>query len=421
MSANEPAAKILDLSFQKAVQVSKPEGCLPSFIPEPPLGKTYVIGAGKGAAEMARVFEENYRGAIEEGVVVTRYGFDVPTREIEVLQAAHPVPDAACGVAVDRMIEVLGKAQKDDLVVCLLCGGGSSLLSAPVAGVSLAQVQDITKQLLHSGADIAQMNTVRKHLNRALGGGLAKAAGEAKLLTLAISDVAYNDPSVIASGPTIGDPTTLEDCLGLLDEFDIQADDNVLQAFKNPENETPKPNDSIFENTSYQLIATPDLALQEAKKYLEEQGCDVDILDAHLGGDTNEQALAHVRILFDKVNKIAKPYVLLSGGETTVKVLGDGLGGPNTQFMLQAAIALNANPKIVALSCDTDGIDGAGDNAGALITPETLGRAEKLGLAPQDFLDNNDSYNFFKALNDLIISGPTQTNVNDYRAFLIMP
>ena len=411
-------------SFHTAVDICKPAGCLPRFLPPVPSnGKTYVIGAGKASAEMARVFEEHYEGDYE-GIVLTRYGFGVPTKTIRIIEGAHPVPDYNGLKAVDDIIAMLAHTTQYDLVVCLLSGGGSALLTAPVDGVSLSDLQRLYKQLLMSGAAIGEMNTVRKHLNRALGGGLAAAAVNPKLVTLAISDVAGNDPSVIASGPTVADPSTLQDCFHVIEKYGIEIPDSILLALNDPQNETPKDGEAIFSNNEYHMIATPEECLAEAQKYWEQKGFRVDILGSQITGDTNAAALKHVERARD-IQKTLKggdaPVALLSGGETTVKITGQGRGGPNTQFALQAAIALEGNQKICGASFDTDGIDGSDDATGAYFMPETLGRAEGLRCSPQDFLDDNDSYSFYKETDDLIITGPTQTNVNDYRVVLIFP
>ena len=411
-------------SFHASVDVCKPAGCLPRFLPPVPTnGKTYVIGAGKASAEMARVFEEHYDGDFE-GIVVTRHGFGVPTKTIRIIEGAHPVPDENGLKAVNDMISMLARTTQDDLVVCLLSGGGSALLTAPVDGVSLSDLQGLYKQLLRSGADIAEMNTVRKHLNSALGGGLAAAAVDAKLVTLAISDVAGNDASVIASGPTVADPATLQDCFRVIETYGIEIPDSILLALNDPRNETPKDGDVIFSNNEYHMIATPEDCLAAAEQYWEREGFRVDILGSQITGDTNAAALNHVERAreIQKTLKVGDaPVALLSGGETTVKITGQGRGGPNTQFALQAAIALEGNQKICGASFDTDGIDGSDDATGAYFMPDILERARELSRSPQNFLDDNDSYSFYKETGDLIVSGPTQTNVNDYRVVLIFP
>lgn len=413
------ASKILKDSLNEAIKVAKPAHCLAAYIPAPPTkGRVFVIGAGKASAEMARVFEEHYAGEYE-GLVITRYEHSAPTTRINIMEAAHPVPDESCVRAVDALFEFLSPCTKDDLVICLISGGGSSLLSAPIEGIDFETLKGLSKQLLLSGAEIDEVNTLRKHLNRALGGGLARAVNGAKLLTLSISDVAYNKPSVIASGSTVGDPSTLEDCKEILRKYDIAPDAQILKALNDARNETPFPDDKLFDGHEYHLIATPEQSLDAAKTYLEAQGIETEILSSTLGGDTNERANEDVQQFLNSIGDT--PLALISGGETTVKVKGNGRGGPNTQFMLQSAITLDSHPNIYALACDTDGIDGSEDNAGALITPDTLQKARELGINPHEFLANNDSYSFFERLGDLIITKPTYTNVNDFRIFLFLP
>lgn len=410
-------------SFDCVTQSVHPKAALKPFMPSLPKGKLYVVGAGKAAAAMAAAFEEYYEGELE-GVVVTRYGHNCPTKQISVREAAHPIPDLAGQKAVQEIIAVLKTATPDDLVICLLSGGGSALLSAPVKGVAFEDLERLNSLLLKSGADITEINTVRKHLNIALGGGLAQAAQDVRMITLSISDVVGDDPATIASGPTVPDPTTLKHAREVLERYNLDAPAGILEALKDQKNETPKTGDKIFNNKDYHLIATPEQALDVAAEYWKEKGFKPYILDAEMTGDTNLCAEKHVdfiRAVLDGTQKIERPCAIISGGETTVKVGGTGDGGPNTQFMLKAAMLLAGNPHIYAMACDTDGIDGSKDNAGAFITPDTLQKSEELGMNADEFLQNNDSYNVFKKLDQLVETGPTYTNVNDYRVFLLLP
>ncbi|MGH1456004.1 MAG: glycerate kinase type-2 family protein [Alphaproteobacteria bacterium] len=407
---------LLKQSIEAVLKVSMPDPCLKNHIPEPPTGKLIVIGAGKAAAEMARVFEKNYEGELS-GVVVTRYGHAVKTKRIKVMEAAHPIPDLECVNAVDEIIKTIHTANRDDLIVCLLSGGGSSLLTAPIDRIKFETVRNICMDLLHSGADITEMNTLRKHLNRALGGGLALEAQTTPMLTLSISDVNGNIPSVIASGPTVPDETTLKDCWDVLKKYGITPDYTIEDALNNPNNETAKEHYSIFSNKIYELIATPEKSLEAAEKFWKEQGFHVHNLGASIDGNTNIAAKKQIEL----INALPqRPLAIISGGETTVKVTGEGKGGPNTQFVLQAAIALNGHENTYVMAYDTDGIDGSEDNGGAICTPDTLKRAKENNIDPNKFLRNNDSYSFFKTLDDLIITGPTHTNVNDYRVVLVL-
>ena len=421
MNNNHSAEELIKRSINAVLKVSRPETCLPEFVPAPPTGNIIVIGAGKASAEMARVFENEYLSRYPDqqitGAVVTRYGHAVETEHIKILEAAHPVPDASCVTAVNEITEIIKSAKKDDLIVCLLSGGGSSLLSAPIDGIEFETLKDLSKELLISGANIIEMNTVRKHLNRALGGGLALIAGNIPMLTLSISDVSGNLPSIIASGPTVPDDSTLDDCIDILKKYDITPDYTIEKALHDPKNETADYTNPIFANKSYQLIATPEQALKAAQEYWEDAGFHVHNLGANIDGDTNQAANEQLNL----IKEISQsPIAIISGGETTVKVKGDGKGGPNTQFALQAAITLKGQENIYVMAYDTDGIDGSEDNGGAICTPDTLQKALEANVNPQEHLNNNDSYSFFKSLDDLIITGPTHTNVNDYRVVLVL-
>lgn len=417
------AEQLLKDSFAVVFQSAHPDHCVHRFMPAPPKGRLIVIGAGKASAAMAAAFENAYYGEVE-GIVVTRYGHNVPTSNIKIIEAAHPIPDKACMHAVEEILSLLRSAAPQDTVLCLISGGGSSLLTAPVDGIEFSILRDLNKDLLKSGAPIHDMNIVRKHLNKALGGGLAKHCPAEKMITLAISDVTGDDPAIIASGATVADPSTLYDALSILKKYKINADESVISALNNPENETLKPSDPVFDTHEYHLIATPQKSIEAAAEFWQNKGFHPYIFDTEMEGDTNTCAEKHVDLIHKIYSgdvDIPLPCALLSGGETTVHVTGEGEGGPNTQFMLKSAIALEGHEKVYGLSCDTDGIDGSADNAGAIITPNTIKQASDAGVDPQEYLENNDSYHFFKSIDGLVKTGPTYTNVNDYRVFLLLP
>lgn len=411
-------------SFETVVSASHPDFCMQRFIPDPPKGRLIVIGAGKATAAMAVAFENAYKGDIE-GVIVTRYGHALPTRKIKIIEAAHPVPDLAGQNAVREIMKLLETAGKDDLIISLISGGGSSLLSHPVSGVSFEQLQTVQKQLLGSGASIHEMNIVRKHLNSALGGGLVRAAPNTRMITLAISDVVGDDPSTIASGPTVADSSTLSDAWNILKKYNINAADEIKRALDDPENETPKEGDPVFKDKEYHLIATPKNSLTAAQKFWQEAGFETYILNAEIEGDSENAASLHsdhIKEICAKNQAPEHPVAILSGGETTMTLnSANGKGGPNAHFILCAALRLAGMPRIYGMACDTDGIDGNANYAGAIITPDTLERAKSKGLDAQDFLTRQDSYSFFEQLGDAVKTGPTHTNVNDYRVFLRLP
>ena len=417
-----PRQFLLDL-FGAAVGAVTAEGCLPAFLPEPPKkGRTVVIGAGKGAAEMARVLEAHWRGPLE-GLVVTRYGHKVPTRFIEVIEAAHPVPDAAGERAAQRILDSVAGLHEDDLVLCLISGGGSSLLALPAPGVTLADKQALNKALLSSGATIADMNCVRKHLSAIKGGRLALACAPARVVTLLISDVPGDDPGVVASGPTLMDGGTCQDALAILARYRIEVPDNVRRVLESGDGETPKPGDVRFARNSCHIIASAQIALEAAAAKARAAGITPHILSDDIEGEARDIALMHAamaRAVSRRGQPFGAPCVILSGGETTVTVRGKGRGGRNSEFLLSLAVALGGEQGVHAIACDTDGIDGSEDNAGALLAPDTLARADAHGLQPRAMLDNNDGYSFFEALGDLVVCGPTLTNVNDFRAVLVL-
>ncbi|WP_417452941.1 glycerate kinase type-2 family protein [Kiloniella sp.] len=426
MNAISPKKFLRDL-FQAGLDAANPRLAVPDYLPNPPKGKTVVIGAGKAAAAMAKAVEENWAGPIE-GLVVTRYDHDMPEGEkctrIEVVEAAHPVPDAAGREAAKRIYEMVQGLSADDLVLCLISGGGSSLLALPADGLSLEDKQTINKALLKSGANIIEMNTVRKHLSAIKGGQLAAAAAPAQMVSLLISDVPGDDPDVIASGPTVPDPSTFADTRAILAKYDITPPASVATYLEKAANETPKPNDPVFANCSMHMISRPQDSLDAAKRVAEKHGFTPVVLGDSIEGEAREVAKVMAAIARQVTNHdqpTQAPCVLLSGGETTVTVKGNGRGGRNAEFLLALAVELGGSANIYALACDTDGIDGSEDNAGAILSPDTLERAVKLGINAKEHLANNDGYSFFQALDDLIITGPTRTNVNDFRAIVIMP
>ena len=407
--------------FDSAVAAADPHRVLPSFLPAFPRGRTVVVGAGKAAGAMAQALEQHWTGALS-GVVVTRYGHKVPTRSIEVLEAAHPVPDEAGERAGRRILEAVQGLTAEDLVICLISGGGSALLVAPAPGLTLADKQTMNRSLLRSGATITEMNCVRKHLSSLKGGRLALACHPANVVTLLISDVPGDDPAVIASGPTVADPTTFAEARAIVEKYGLQDQTRAYAHLCAAREETPKPGDLRLARTSTHLIATPQHSLEAAAAVARAAGVTPLILGDSIEGEAREVAMVMAGIAHQvrrHGQPVPRPCVLLSGGETTVTVRGKGRGGRNVEFLLALVQALRGEPGVFALAGDTDGIDGTEDNAGALVMPDTWARAEGMGLKAADHLANNDGYGFFAALDDLVITGPTLTNVNDFRALLI--
>lgn len=421
------AARALLLQmFEAAVAAAAPALCLPRHLPPPPAGRTVVIGAGKAAAAMAAAVEAHWPADRPlSGLVVTRYGHGVgPLPRIEVVEASHPVPDAAGQAAAGRMLAAVRGLGPDDLVLCLISGGGSALLALPADGISLADKQAVSRALLRSGAAIGEMNGVRKHLSAIKGGRLAAAAAPAALVTLMISDVPGDDPSVIASGPTVPDPSTLAEARAVLSRYGIEPPAAVARRLADSGAETPKPGDPVFERSRLVMTATPQDALEAAAALARHAGVTPLILGNAIEGEAAEVARVMAGIARQCAlhgQPAAAPCVLLSGGETTVTVRGTGRGGRNAEFLLGLAVALDGHPGIHAIACDTDGIDGTEDNAGALLAPDTLARAAGLHLDALHSLADNDGYGFFARLGDLVTTGPTRTNVNDFRAVLIAP
>jgi len=430
----EPNAFLRRL-YDAAVQRAQPLATLGAQLPPPPRGRTVVIGAGKAGGAMAQALEALWPADEPlSGLIVTRYGHTPPrpaglAERIEVVEASHPVPDAAGRQAAERMLKLVEGLGADDLVLCLISGGGSALLTAPCDGLTLADKQAVSRALLHSGAHIGEMNCVRKHLSRIKGGRLAAACAPAQLLTLAISDVPGDDPAVIASGPTVPDPTTCADALEILRRYRIELPGPVRAALEAGTLETPKPGDAVFAGQRVALIATPQQSLEAAAEVARAAGIAAYILSDEMEGEAREVGKVHAALakaVARRGQPFARPCVILSGGETTVTVRPSaagsaaGRGGRAGEFCLGLAQALGGEPGVWALGADTDGIDGSEDNAGAFVTPETLARAEAAGVSISGHLERNDAYGFFEAVGGLVVTGPTHTNVNDFRAILVV-
>lgn len=406
---------LLRTLFDGAVASVDPLNIVAAHLPPPPKGRTLVVAAGKAAASMARATELAWPPqAPFSGTALTRYGHGLPCDTVTVIEAAHPVPDDRGHEAALALMEQVSALGADDLLLFLVSGGGSSLLALPAPGITLDEKKAVNKALLRSGAPIGEMNTIRKHVSAIKGGRLAQAAAPAQVITLAISDVPFDDPSTIASGPTVPDPTTLEQARDLVQRYAMDLPDSVVAHLNDNSSETPKPSDPLFDNTVFRMIATPSDMIHAAEKMAAGTAHTVTSLGADIEGEARDVGRAHAMIALS-----ANPGLILSGGETTVTVSKGakaGRGGRNCEYLLALAIALDGALHIHALAADTDGIDGSEDNAGAIVTPDTLARARALGLDPQAMLDGHDSYTLFEKLGDLIITGPTRTNVNDFRA-----
>ncbi|MCW9035681.1 MAG: glycerate kinase [Rhodospirillales bacterium] len=408
-------------TFQAAVDAAAPKFCVPKYLPDKPKGRTVVIGFGKSAAAMAKAVEDSWEGDVE-GVVVTRYGHAVECQKIKVLEASHPVPDQACVDATNEIINTVQGLKEDDLVLCLASGGGSALFMMPPEGVTLHDKQKLTQDMLACGATITEINTVRKHLSQVKGGRLAKTCSPARVVSLMISDVPGDDLAFIASGPTVPDETSAQDVQDILNRYQVELSESLQTFLKSPEAETIKPHDPLFDQVQNTLIATPQMSLEAAAEIAKRNGITPMILSDRVEGESREVAKVMAAIALQVAERnqpLATPALILSGGETTVSIQGNGRGGPNTEFLLSLAIALNGAPGIYAIACDTDGIDGSEDNAGAMIGPDTLAKAQAAGLNPKKYLANNDAYSFFETLDALVIPGPTLTNVNDFRAIYV--
>ncbi|AEI77402.1 hydroxypyruvate reductase TtuD [Cupriavidus necator N-1] len=417
---SEPTV-LLQRMFEAAVAAAQPARTLARHLPPPPRGRTVVIGAGKASAAMANALEAAWPGPLE-GLVVTRYGYAVPCSRIEIVEAAHPVPDDAGLAASQRMLELVAGLGEDDLVICLVSGGGSSLLPLPLAGITLDDKQRVNRALLKSGATISEMNCVRRHLSAIKGGRLAAACYPARVLNLLISDVPGDDPIDIASGPTVPDPTTRADALAIVKRYAIDLPPNVMAVLASDAAETLKPGDPRLPRIRTEFIATPRLALEAAAQVGREAGYAVHTLGDAIEGEARDVGKVLGGIALEAARHgqpFAAPCVLLSGGETTVTVRGAGRGGRNVEFLLSLALTLRGEPGIHAIAGDTDGVDGQEEIAGAVLGPDTLERAWRAGLRPQDALAANDGHGFFEALGDAVVTGPTLTNVNDFRAILL--
>jgi hydroxypyruvate reductase len=413
--------ELLRRMFDAAIASAQPELCIPPHLPEPPRGRLVVIGAGKASAAMARAVEKHWAGPLS-GLVVTRHGYAVPCERIEIVEASHPVPDAAGFAAAQRMLALVDGLTADDLVLCLISGGGSALLPLPLPGITLEDKQALNRALLACGATISEINCVRRHLSAIKGGRLAAACHPARVLTLAISDVPGDRPQDIASGPTVEDASTCDEAIAIIQRYGIEVPQAVREILESGRGESVKPGDPRLDRAEFRLVAAPQLALEAAARVAREAG-----YAAHILGDSIEGEARHVgTVLAGVALQVAErgqpfeaPCVLLSGGETTVTVRGNGRGGRNVELLLSMLLALQGHPRIHALAGDTDGVDGAEDIAGALIEPGTLARAAMLGVKPREALSNNDAHGFFGALRLSVVTGPTLTNVNDFRAVVI--
>ena len=413
---------LLGRMFQAAVDAAQPAHRIPACLPAPPKGRTIVIGAGKASGAMAQALERHWPGPLS-GLVVTRYGYAVSCERITIVEAAHPVPDAAGLEAARQILETVRGLGPDDLVICLISGGGSALLPLPGEGITLEDKQAINRALLACGASITEMNCVRRHLSAIKGGRLAAACHPARVVNLLISDVPGDDPIDIASGPTVADPTTCLDALAIVRRYGIELPAGARRLLESGEGESVKPGDPRLANVSTRMIASPQMALEAAAAVAREAGVTPLILGDSIEGEAREVAKVMAGIALQARRHgqpLAAPCVLLSGGETTVTLRGKGRGGRNVEFLLALALALNGAPGIHALAADTDGVDGAEEVAGAFMAPDTLARAWAKGMPPRDSLDDNDAHTFFGALGDALVTGPTLTNVNDFRAILLV-
>ncbi|MCF7702449.1 glycerate kinase type-2 family protein [Loktanella sp. M215] len=412
---------LLRAMFDAAIAAAQPALCVPPQLPAPPAGRVVVIGAGKASAAMARALEDHWPGPLT-GLVVTRYGYAVPCARIEIIEAAHPVPDAAGITAARRIMDLVSDLTEDDLVICLISGGGSSLLPMPLGDLTLADKQAISRALLASGATISEMNCVRRHLSGIKGGRLAAACAPARIVNLIISDVPGDDPVDIASGPTVTDASTCANALDILDRYALDVPGHVRRMLESGEAESLKDGDLPL-RIETRMIATPQASLEAAAAVARASGIDVHILGDAIEGEAKELGTLMaglVRQVVVRDQPFRKPCILLSGGESTVRVTGKGRGGRNVEFLLALGVALNGTPGVHALAGDTDGVDGIEEIAGAILRPDTLQRARDMGLHPRARLTDNDGHGFFGALGDAVITGPTLTNVNDFRAILIL-
>ena len=413
--------ELLQQMFAAAIAAAQPALCIPPHLPSARRGRLIVIGAGKASAAMAQAVEANWPGPLS-GLVVTRYGYAVPCERIEIIEASHPVPDAAGLLAAQRILETVSNLTADDTVLCLISGGGSSLLVLPFDGLTLDDKQAVNRELLRCGATISEMNVIRRHLSAIKGGRLAAACHPARVVTLLISDVPGDNPRDIASGPTVGDASTCEDALGIVRRYGIELPARVREILESGRGESIKPDDSRLTNIDTRLITTPQIALEAAARVAKQAGITPYILGDSIEGEARDvgKVLGGIALQVARRGQpFTPPCVLLSGGETTVTIRGNGRGGRNVEFLLALGVALDGEAGVHALAGDTDGVDGQEEIAGAYLAPDTLQRAWGKGIRPKDSLANNDGHGFFSALGDSVVTGPTLTNVNDFRAILI--
>ena len=420
--AADPRGFLLAL-FETARRAADPALCVAAHLPPKPKGRTIVVGAGKAAAAMAHAVEQAWQSEIT-GLVVTRYGHGVPCQRIEVVEASHPVPDSAGQEGARRMLEMVQGLDADDLVLCLMSGGASALLALPAEGISLDDKQAVTRALLKSGATIGEMNILRKHMSAVKGGRLAAAAWPARVVTLAISDVPGDDLAVIGSGPTVPDPSSFADARAVLAKYGVTPPDSIRRHLEAAVEESPKPGDERLSRTETILVAKPQASLEAAADLARKAGVAPVILGDSIEGEAREVATVMAGVAFQVARHgqpAPAPCVLLSGGETTVTVRGTGRGGRNVEFLLGLGVALGGHADIWAIAGDTDGIDGTEDNAGAVLTPDSIVRAAAKGVSAKERLADNDGYSYFESVGDLVMTGPTLTNVNDFRAILVLP
>lgn len=424
MTIDHPKAFLRDL-FEAAVQAADPARVIGGYLPEKPKGRTIVIGAGKASAAMAKAFEKAWHAAgngVLEGLVVTRYGYGAATSQIEIIEAAHPVPDAAGARAAERMLNLVSGLSRDDLVVALISGGGSALLSLPPEGIGAADKRAVNRALLEGGVPIHAMNCVRKHLSRVKGGRLAAAARPARVVTLVISDIPGDNPALVASGPTIPDATTRHDALAIVERYGLDLPDSVTAWLGDERCTAPRPDDPVFAGNEVHMIAAAQMSLDAAAKLAASRGVPARVLSDAIEGEAREAGQFHAAIARQVARRgepFEAPVVILSGGETTVTVRHKGRGGRNSEFLLSLGLGIAGEEAIFALAADTDGIDGSEDNAGAYADGSSIERMRAAGLDPRGALDRNDAYSAFEAAGDLVVTGPTATNVNDFRAVLI--
>ncbi|WDZ79040.1 glycerate kinase (plasmid) [Ensifer adhaerens] len=421
MPAITDPRRFLEALFSSAVAAADPEKVIAANLPERPKGRTVVVGAGKGAAQMAAAFERHWDGPLS-GVVVTRYGYAAPCQKIEVLEASHPLPDENGLKASKRLLDEVSGLTEDDLVVALVCGGGSALLPAPPAGLTLEDEIAVNRALLASGAPISAMNAVRKHVSMIKGGRLAAAAYPAKVVSLIVSDIPGDDPALVASGPTLADASTREDALTLIERYSLDLPASVMAWIKSPDSAAPSPDDQRFSRNEVRLIASASVSLEAAAAQARSAGIEAIILSDAIEGEARDVGGVHAAIAREVAGRgrpFSKPVVVLSGGETTVTIRGKGKGGRNSEFLLALALGIDGTRGVSALAADTDGIDGSEDNAGAFADDTTIARLAAQRLDAAGLLQKNDSWTAFDALGDLFKPGPTGTNVNDFRAILV--